>query len=339
MRRFNLTGFYLIFALFIGATLAMPARIAWADDPPTPSELISMVNQVREANGHPALVENAAIDSSAQAAAQIMAASDSCAHIGNASGRVAAAGYGGGARVWATENIACGPTLTAQQAVYSYWTDPLHMLPMTEASYVSIGGGVAKSSSGWYYAVIEAAYTSGPATGNYDYGYNPSTTTNAQGSTVGNAVSQLIMPVVLATPQSDGSIVHVVLDGQSLWSIAIAYGVKINQIVALNKLSANDPMIFPKQKLLIHPAPSPTPKPSATQTAVPPTRTPRPTSTRQPPTPTRTITPTMTATPAPLIPGLASIGSIDHKSLGISIIVICGLGLATVVVASFRSRL
>ncbi|MDR3575648.1 MAG: LysM peptidoglycan-binding domain-containing protein [Anaerolineaceae bacterium] len=338
MRRFNLTFFYLTLVLVIGAFLAVPFQVASADDPPTPAELISMVNQVRGANGHPALVEDGAIDSSAQAAAQIMAASDSCAHIGNASGRVAAAGYGGGARVWATENIACGPTLTSQQAVYSYWTDALHMLPMTEASYRSIGGGVAKSSSGWYYAVIEAAYTSGAATGNYDYGYNPPSTTNVQGTPIANAVSQLVMPVKIASPQADGSVVHVVLNGQSLWSIAIGYGVKINQIIALNKLAADNPMIFPNQKLLIHPAPSPTPKPTKTRTPVPPTSTPRPTSTRPPPTATYTITPTITPTPAPLIPGLPSFDSLDHKSLGISIIVICGLGLAVVFIASFRSK-
>ncbi len=316
----------------------MPSQTARADDPPSPSELINMVNQVRMANGHPALVEDGAIDSSAQAAASIMAASDSCAHIGNASGRVAAAGYGGGARVWATENIACGPSLTSQMAVYTYWTDALHMLPMTEASYRSIGGGVVKSSSGWYYAVIEAAYTSGASTGNYDYGYNPSTNIVPGSAPVNNSVSQLVMPVKTAGPQSSGAVVHEVLDGQSLWSIAIAYGVKINQIIALNKLSADNPMIFPKQKLIIHAAPSPTPKPTITYTPVPPTRTPRPTSTRRPPTLTSTITPTVTATPAPLIPGLPSFDSIDHKSLGISIIVICGLGLAMVFIASFKSK-
>ena len=337
MRRFNLTFFLLIFALSIGAALAVPSQIAGADDPPTPAELISMVNQVRQANGHPALVENGAIDGSAQAAAQIMADSNSCAHIGNVSGRVAAAGYGGGARVWATENIACGPSLTSQIAVYSYWTDPLHMLPMTEASYVNIGGGVAKSSDGWYYAVIEAAYTSGPATGNYDYGYNPPVTNGGQTNPAANTVSQLVMPVETAMPQSNGSVVHVVLDGQSLWSIAIAYGVKINQIIALNNLSSDNPLIFPKQKLVIHPAPSPTPKPTSTRTPVPPTFTPSPTLTNPPPTLTSTTTPTTTPTPAPLIPGL-SLDSIDHRSLGVTIIVICGLGLLAVFVASFRSR-
>jgi LysM repeat protein len=341
MRRFNLTFFYLILALTVGAALAVPSRIVRADDPPTPSQLTDMINQVRVAQGNPAMAFDGAVAASAQAAANIMAASDSCAHIGNASGRVAAAGYGGGARVWATENIACGPGLTAQQAVYSYWTDALHMLPMTNASYRSVGGGVAKSASGSYYAVIEAAYTSGASTGNYDYGYNPPSTTNVQGTpgtSAANAVSQLIIPVKKADPAKDGSVTHVVLDGQSLWSIAIAYGVKINQIIALNKLSANDPMIFPKQKLLIHPAPSPTPKPTITKTPVPPTRTPRSTSTRRPPTATRTITSTVTATTRPLIPALASAGSIDQKSLGISIIVICGLGLMVVFVASLRSK-
>ena len=81
--------------------------------------------------------------SSAQSTADSMANSGSCAHIGNATGRMAAAGYGGGAQVYGRENIACGNDLSVETAVYSYWADATHLMPMTVGSYTHIGAGVA----------------------------------------------------------------------------------------------------------------------------------------------------------------------------------------------------
>ena len=63
-------------------------------------------------------------------------------------------------------------------------------------------------------------------------------------------VSQYIAPVKIATPQADGSIIHQVQSGQSLWSIAIKYGVKIDAIRRLNNISA-DGTIYIGQKLII----------------------------------------------------------------------------------------
>ncbi len=75
--------------------------------------------------------------------------------------------------------------------------------------------------------------------------------------------------VVPQAAQPDGSIVHTVQSGDTLASIAFAYGTTRQDLLALNNLqSAN--FIFPGQKLLIKPAPTATP---VTPT-VPPTATP-----------------------------------------------------------------
>jgi LysM repeat protein len=103
-------------------------------------------------------------------------------------------------------------------------------------------------------------------------------------------------PLLTATPNPDGSVVHEVQPGQALWSIAIAYGVTLQDLYSLNGLSEGA-VIRPGDKLVIIAAqPTPTPTQTLTPTGtLPPTPTRRPTSTHQP----ATLTPTVTWTPAP----------------------------------------
>jgi uncharacterized protein YkwD len=72
------------------------------------SELILAMNTLRVSHGLPALIEDPIVNAVAQATAETMAANSMSWHIGDVRGRIAAAGYGGGATVWATENFAVG---------------------------------------------------------------------------------------------------------------------------------------------------------------------------------------------------------------------------------------
>ena len=82
-------------------------------------------------------------------------------------------------------------------------------------------------------------------------------------------------PVGLAiqtmTPQPDGSLLHEVKAGESLWTISIAYGVYIQDIQRLNKMTEDQDKIFIGQKLHI-----PTRLPTLVKDVVSPTRTPGP---------------------------------------------------------------
>ena len=63
-------------------------------------------------------------------------------------------------------------------------------------------------------------------------------------------MSQIIASIKIAEPDADGNTYHVVQNGQSLWSIASAYGVKIEDVAAWNNIK--DPAaIALNQKLLI----------------------------------------------------------------------------------------
>ena len=84
-----------------------------------------------------------------------MAVTHQSTHIGNVSGRVAAAGYGGGSKVWATENIALGHYSIDE--IMAVWADEAHMYPVVIPAYCNMGAGVATSSDGWKYYVFQAA--------------------------------------------------------------------------------------------------------------------------------------------------------------------------------------
>jgi LysM repeat protein len=90
-----------------------------------------------------------------------------------------------------------------------------------------------------------------------------------------NFANEIIVPVTLSTPNLEGEVIHEVQDGQSLWQIAIDYGVKIDEIRALNQLPTAY-LINPGDTLLVKMVGTPTLLPAtATATASPaPTLTP-----------------------------------------------------------------
>ncbi len=209
-------------------------------------DLIAAMNSLRVSYGHGALVEDGIIDAVAQATAQIMAANEMSWHIGDVRGRVAAAGYGGGGTVWATENFAVGYNLTLSD-ILGYWSDAAHMLPATTAAYCNVGAGVAKAANGMTYYVLQAAYVSGKSCGSYTSGGGSTSGGTSGGSTI--IVPQIIYPVEVATPDADGRTYHLVRDGQSLWAIAIAYHVTIKDLETWNNLTSDSIRIG--QKLFI----------------------------------------------------------------------------------------
>jgi len=174
-----------------------------------------------------------------------MAASQMSSHIGNVSGRLQAAGYGGGVKVWGTENFAVGNYSIDEIMVI--WSDADHMIPAVNPAYCHVGAGVADSGNGRKYYVLQAAYTATNSCGEYT---SPSSGGVQSGGTVVAGVSPFIAPVKIATPDADGKVFHVVESGQSFWSIAIAYQVTIKDIEDWNNIS-RDYGLHIGQKLFI----------------------------------------------------------------------------------------
>jgi len=172
--------------------------------------------------------------------------------------------------------------------------------------YADIGGGVASRGDGSFVFVLNVCMVVGqPASGDVPDIDDPTSDTPGDPQAPAVNPSQFIFGVTQATPLADGTIKHKVLYGQTLITIAEAYGTTVNELRTLNKMDATNTVIWPDQELLIKPgtgeagsqsAPTPTYEVTAVSasTAAAPTPTSQPTSTLAP-VPTRIPTQTVVA--------------------------------------------
>jgi LysM repeat protein len=148
--------------------------------------------------------------------------------------------------------------------------------------------------------VIAVVGDSSPLSGNLSANYAQSEPTATAAESTASAPN---LPATV-TPQADGSILHIVGEGETLINIALAYNIPLKDLLEMNGLDTKS-VIFPGEKLIIRKANTPTPTAAITDTPTPrpatPTRRPTRTPTPKPPTVTATIlrtTPTTTPVPA-----------------------------------------
>jgi LysM repeat protein len=233
--RFLVWGLLIVFGM--GAVYSPQAVRAAPLNQASAYDLIIAMNTLRVSYGLPALIEDPIVDAVAQATAATMAANNMSWHIGDVRGRLAAAGYGNGGTVWATENFAVSSNSMGIDEVMAVWADPDHMRPAVNPAYCHVGAGRAQSSDGRIYYILQAAYVAGQECGISSSGGQPGAIPNGV-----PPVSQLIIPVKIATPDAEGKIFHEVQAGQSFWSIAIAYQITIHDLEVWNNLSRTTPL-------------------------------------------------------------------------------------------------
>lgn len=302
----------LISIVFAGLWGAFSPVNAQADGP---VDMLNAINALRADNGLSPYEFDATLMASAQAHAEYMASIGEITHV-RADGT-------GPEDLGFIENIAGGQNLTIQVTIYSMWTDTAHWNTMVGIQFGRAGIGMAEKDGVIYYVLqVQRIKTGmeGQPTPDYNQAADP----------------DLVNPVVTVTPQLDGSVIHEVLDGQSLWSIATTYNITIADIIEWNSL-APTPVIFPGERLLVKLQPTATLTPTITLTPVPATRTPTPTMTPVTPTPTPTITMTPTITPKPPF----SVYNMERNKrvpIGLGLVVLCGVGLLTVGFFGFVKR-
>ena len=297
---------------------------------PTGYDLAAVVNAYRAANGYYQLNPHAQVMAAAQAHAEWIVETGQGGHIGaggsDETTRVSWTGYGDGATILCDENWASGSSIDDVMA--GAWSDWIHQEVMLNAwgnLYTDIGGGVASQGKGRYVFVLNICMVVGQG---YSEEVPDSSSSVPAATTSPLATADLtnyIYGVTLATPLADGSIKHTVLYGQTLASIAEAYGITIDTLRSLNEMTADATVIWPEQELLIHPGTSTT---GAQGSATPETpASPAPSSTAatrtQTPLPNLTVTATsFTATPQSA-PGDVKL----TRTLGILLLVLSAGGL------------
>jgi uncharacterized protein YkwD/LysM repeat protein len=251
MRKQNkITLLLLAFMLLTGFQRATTVQ-AEPDLQTTASNLIAEVNALRSSNGLPGYTVSTILMSTAQGQADFMAATGSITHAGpngiTLTQRLLNAGYPlagdlslGGFRA---ENITGGPNKSAAQAVQEWTGDAPHLNTMLSSNLQEIGAGVAKVGE-MYYLVIDCALPTGSG---QQQAYTPSAGESVPGTF---APSDFMVPVVTSTPDPGGLVYHDVQYGQTLWSLAIAYGVKIDDIRRLNNFGPEE-IIYQGERLLV----------------------------------------------------------------------------------------
>ena len=269
----------------------------------SPADLINAVNDLRLANGLTALSPHPALMQVAQWEADAIAggAPGHTRPVGLTLGQwMISLGYPLAGNIaldgYRSENWVGGSEMTVEEAIEQWLGDAPHTNTMLSLNRSDIGAGVAVGEDAWgktvYYYVIETALQT--KSGQQQYEALIMLTAIPQTQTAGYPdatqaaeamlVPQYQIPVSVSTARPDGDVIHEVKYGQALWSIAIEYGVRVDQIKRLNNLTSNN--LWLNQKLLIQ-KDATQPVPTLTDIA---TKEPRNTPTYPAPTNTSTAT-------------------------------------------------
>lgn len=215
------------------------------------AEILQGVNQVRAEHGLPPYTYNGTLSIAAQNHANWMANNVAYTHTGaggsSPQDRANAAGYQG----YVAENIVGGWNMTPGQGIIWWRNSALHYSMMVSNRYSEAGVGFATNGTQNMYVLVMGR----PA---------DAQTLAAEPANEPQSEPLIITPIELAEPREDGSIVHVVQDGQALWQIAAHYETNVQELLLINNLD-EDNFLQPGDEVWVRlaegqpPPPTPTP--------------------------------------------------------------------------------
>lgn len=231
--------------------LAAPDQGASARPSFNGGDVIQAINGYRQQSGLAVLTTNSLLSSLAQGQSDYQASIGSVTHTGpggtTPQQRASAAGYGGGNFFYLSEIIYGGYQGNVQNALNWWQNSSLHNSIMLSSNYTEIGAGVASNGDSVYFTAV----LGGPS--------GSSSSTSGSGNNSGNgdtsqptAAGPVVMPVQKAAPQADGSIIHIVQTGQTLWTIAAVYGIQLEDLYSLNGMNRYS-FVFPGDEVIVRP--------------------------------------------------------------------------------------
>ncbi len=323
--------------LFLAYRLLPANEVSAQDGAPTPSQIIEAVNALRLAHGiaplsvHPVLMQVAQYQADAgggHVRPEGLTLGQWLISLGYPlSGDLSLDGY-------RSENW--GFAQTAEEAISMWLSDDVHTNTMLSVDRSDIGAAVAVTDGSTYIIVIETALQTKSGQQQSDAyvimtgipltqaAYSNMSTQAAEDG----LLPQNVAPVFLNTALPDGNVYHEVKYGQTLWSIAIAYGTTIKQIQQLNYLV--DTIVRPGQHLLVlKSATQPAPREASITEIV---ALPPPSFT------TPTISPARTATPESMPRNAYTAQDKQKNTLGVIAIGIAALFLGGLFTAMTKKK-
>jgi len=184
------------------------------------ADLINAVNQLRQSQGLAPYTVDSYLMGFAQSHSDYMASIGQWTHT-RADGTTSF-DYG------IKENVAMGSNMSIQHCVYTIWSDWVHLQTMTGYASGTVGAGVSSANGVVYYTLNVLP--------NETVVRQPTTVSseNPPAQPADSSPSSLLVSasqVDIATPNPDGSVIHTVRYGETLWAISEAYGIPIDQIL------------------------------------------------------------------------------------------------------------
>jgi len=221
------------------------------------AEMLQLINNFRASLGLPPFQYNGALANAAQSHANWMAANVIYSHTGAGGSsplsRATAAGYSG----YVAENIVGGTSMSPRQGLIWWQNSPTHYNTLVTSTYAQAGIGFATNGEQNMYVLVV-----GRPPGPYESAPRPQ-------AVLTSAEPLIITPIELAEPREDGSIVHVMQQGQALWTVAAYYDVDLDYLYLINGLTEEN-VLHPGDEVTVRLAdgqePPPTPTPPLTHT-------------------------------------------------------------------------
>jgi LysM repeat protein len=249
-RKVKVFFFFFLFITLSGAETGSASTDNYASLT-SPAQLIAAINNYRQQNSVHTLSENSILMSLAQNQSDYQASTGNISHTGPGGtkpiDRAYAAGYGDGNKIFLSEIIFGGYHVTVDDAMTWWKGSSLHNRVMLDSQYLEIGAGVTTDGD-WTYFTAEIAWVTGisapTGAGESD---SSGDTSESQGESV-----LLPVPIIKATPNEDGSIIHIIQEGQTLWSIAAVYEVDLDTLLKQNNLTRTS-VVFPGEEIIVRP--------------------------------------------------------------------------------------
>jgi LysM repeat protein len=244
LTRLVLIGFLLLSSLVMAKVIQAQGDSA--------TTVINTINQLRAQRGLAALQSHPALMQIAQQHSLYQASLGTWTHV-SADGsrpidRAYAAGFGDGATIFISENVAYGFEMSIMETINGPWNDPDHHHTMYNPAAKYIGAGVAYGGDYVYYTVDTGYWVGDPA---------PTPEVPLLSSTPSSSLAPTAVPVVVSTPMPDGTVKHIIAGGQTLWTIAAVYNITLEELRELNDLEP-DAILSLGDEIIIQPSFTPT---------------------------------------------------------------------------------